>query len=309
MRVAQQLRHERVGVDDFAGVGVEDEDAVLGGLEEPPIAHFGSLHGDFRLLAFGDVLNGEQDQFRLAVHRLEAAGVEQHDLLADRREVVFHVEVVDGMAVRQDFLQQRPQARNVPLAVAQVVDEAAFRFLLLGVERLVEGPVRRLDAEALVEDDERLSQGRDDVLGVGEGVLHVLLLPPAFGDVSEHQHDPGDFAFVVANRGGTVVNGPFRAVLGDEQAVVRQPDDHALPQGSHRGTLDRLAALFVDDAEHAVERSARRLLQHPAGQGLRDRVEEGDAALGVRGNHRIANAGERDTTPLRLEVQRFLACR
>ncbi len=137
----------------------------------------------------------------------------------------------------------------------------------------------------------------------------MLLVPPAFGDVSEDQHDTGDFALVVADRGGTVVDGSFRAVLGDEQAVVRQPDDHALPQGSDGGTLDRLAALFVDDAEHAVERLARRLFLRPAGQGLGDRVQERDPPVGVGGDHRIADAGERDTTPLRLEVQCFLGCR
>ena len=69
MGVAQQVRHERIGVDDFPGVGVEDQDAVLGRLEQPPIPDFGSLHGDFRPLAFGDVLDGKQDQVRLAVHR------------------------------------------------------------------------------------------------------------------------------------------------------------------------------------------------------------------------------------------------
>ena len=90
---------------------------------------------------------------------------------------------------------------------------------------------------------------------------------------------PATSPLLVADRGGTVVNGSFRAVLGDEQAVVRQPDDHAFPQGSDGGTLDRLAALFVDDAEHAVERLARRFFQRPAGQGLSDRVQEGDPPL------------------------------
>jgi hypothetical protein len=116
---------------------------------------------------------------------------------------------------------------------------------------------------------------------------------------------PANFPLVVADRGGTVINGSFRAVLGDEQAVVGQPDDHAVAQGSDGWTLHRLAAHFVDDAEHAVERLARCLLQRPAGQGLSDRVEERNPPLGVRGNHRIANAGERDTTPLGLEVQRI----
>ena len=89
--------------------------------------------------------------------------------------------------------------------------------------------------------------------------------------------------------------------------MVRQPDDHALPQSSDGGTLDRLAALFVDDAEHAIERLARCFYQRPARQGLSDWVEERNPPLGVRGNHRIANAGQDDTAPLRLEVQSFFA--
>ena len=77
------------------------------------------------------------------------------------------------------------------------------------------------------------------LLGVGEGLLHLPLVPPAFGDVPEDQDDPGDVPRCVADRGGTVVDGPFRAVPGDEQGVVRQADDHALPQGPDGGALDR----------------------------------------------------------------------
>ena len=50
----------------FPRVGVEDEDAVFGRLEQPPIPDFGVLHGGFRPPAFGDVLDGEQDQVRVA---------------------------------------------------------------------------------------------------------------------------------------------------------------------------------------------------------------------------------------------------
>ena len=113
----------------LTGGGVEDQDAVFGRLEQPPIPDFGSLHGDFRPLAFGDVLDGQQDQVRLAVHRLKTAGVEKHGLAANRREVVFNLIVVDGMVVGQDFIQHAPQLGNVPLAVAQLVDEAALRLL------------------------------------------------------------------------------------------------------------------------------------------------------------------------------------
>ena len=39
MRIPQQFAHERVGVGDSPGLGVEDQDAVFGGLEEPPITN------------------------------------------------------------------------------------------------------------------------------------------------------------------------------------------------------------------------------------------------------------------------------
>ena len=77
--------------------------------------------------------------------RREAAGVEQHAPRADRREVVLDLEVMDGDLPGDRLLQQRPQAGDVPLAVAEVVDEAALRLLLRDVERPVEGGVRRLD--------------------------------------------------------------------------------------------------------------------------------------------------------------------
>ena len=212
------------------------------------------------------------------------------------------------MAVGEDLGQQRPQLGDVPLTVAQVVDEAALRLFFRGMEVPVEGGVGRADPQALVENHEWLSQGRNDVVGVVEGVLHLLLLPPAFADVSEHEYDPGDFPLVVAHWCGTVVDRSFCAVLGDEHAVVRQPDDHAIPQGSDGGALDRLVALFVDDAEHAVQRLAHCFRQRPARQGRSDRVEERDPPLDVGGDHRIGNAREGDTPPLRLEVQCFVAC-
>jgi hypothetical protein len=85
-------------------------------------------------------------------------------------EVVFNLEVFNGMAVAQDLGQQRPQLGDVPLTVAQVVDEAALRLFFRDVEVPVEGGVGRADPQALVEDHEWLSQGRNDVVGVGKGV-------------------------------------------------------------------------------------------------------------------------------------------
>ena len=37
VRVAQQSRHERIGVDDRSRAGVQNQDAILGGLKKPPV--------------------------------------------------------------------------------------------------------------------------------------------------------------------------------------------------------------------------------------------------------------------------------
>ena len=72
--VAQQPAHERVGVDDLARAGVEDEDAVLGRLEEPTIAEFGALHGGVGPPAFGPVLDRQEDEGRVLALRGGSGG-------------------------------------------------------------------------------------------------------------------------------------------------------------------------------------------------------------------------------------------
>src|ERR1700679_477121 len=66
MRVAQQVRHEGVGVDDFQGLGIENENVVFGYLEQPPIPDSRVIRSRFRQLVVGHVLNGEQDQLWVA---------------------------------------------------------------------------------------------------------------------------------------------------------------------------------------------------------------------------------------------------
>jgi hypothetical protein len=38
--IAEQTGHERIGVGDFSADGVEDQHAVMGGLEKPAISDF-----------------------------------------------------------------------------------------------------------------------------------------------------------------------------------------------------------------------------------------------------------------------------
>ena len=102
------------------------------------------------------------------------ASIVTADIATQRREGVFDLVVFNRMAVAQDLGYQRPQLGDVPLAVAQVVDEAALRFFFGDMEVPEESGVGRADPQALVEDHERLSQGHNDVLGVGESLFQFM---------------------------------------------------------------------------------------------------------------------------------------
>ena len=84
---------------------------------------------------------------------------------------MFNREAFNGMAVAQDLGQQRPQLGDVPLAVAQLVDEPALRLGFRDLKVPVESGVGRADPQDLVEDHEGLAQGRNDVLSVSKSVL------------------------------------------------------------------------------------------------------------------------------------------
>ena len=78
----------------------------------------------------------------------------------------------------------------------------------------------------------------DDTLGVCQSVLQRVLLLPPLRNVSKYQDDAGDFALRIADRCGTVVDGPLRAVFGNQQSVVRQSNDHTVSQGSDGRAFD-----------------------------------------------------------------------
>src|SRR5688500_19470306 len=51
LRITQQLFDERIGIEDFASAGLEDEDGILGGFEETAISSLGKLQVIRLLLA------------------------------------------------------------------------------------------------------------------------------------------------------------------------------------------------------------------------------------------------------------------
>ena len=121
---------------------------------------------------FGDVFDGEQDRRRAVARLQEAPGVEPHRLLADAVELALDREAVELVVARENLLQQPAQLGTVPVTVAQLVQQPAFRFLARHLESPVKRVVGRPQAEFGIEHDERLADRRHDALGVLLGALH-----------------------------------------------------------------------------------------------------------------------------------------
>src|SRR5688572_19874783 len=88
--------------------------------------------------------------------------------------------------------------------------------------------------------------------------------------------------------------------------MVRQTHNYSIPQSSNGRALNRVTGVFVDDLENRFERDAFGLLLLPSGQQLGYGIQKCDSTLVVGSHDRIANTGERDTAPLRLEMQGLL---
>ena len=55
-------------------------------------------------------------------------GVEQDDLAADAGKIMFDLIAVEHGIMGEDLLDEHPQLGNVPLPVAEIVDEIPDRF-------------------------------------------------------------------------------------------------------------------------------------------------------------------------------------
>ena len=67
------------------------------------------------------------------------------------------------------------------------------------------------------------------------------------------------------------------------------------PSRRHRddGTLARLARPLIDDGQDLAHQAALRLVVLPAGEAFRHRIHVVDAALGIGGDHRVADRLQR----------------
>ena len=127
------------------------------------------------LLAEGDIDDGQQDHLGLLALAVDAPGVEQHGPAPDVLEIMLDLVVLEAAVVRQDVLQEPAQLRDIPLPVAELVDEPALGFLRRDPEGLVERLVGRDHAEILIQHQERLLDGIGDALGKLPGLDRGLL--------------------------------------------------------------------------------------------------------------------------------------
>src|SRR4029453_5303895 len=111
------------------------------------------------LLADRDILHGKQDELDI----IEAARVEQDRARANVLKVMRHLIVVEDRILRQNLFQQGMQRGNIPLPIAELIDELVFGLRWADVKQLVEGRIGRLDVEVGGEDEERFPDRRDNL--------------------------------------------------------------------------------------------------------------------------------------------------
>jgi hypothetical protein len=96
------------------------------------------------------------------------------------------------------------------------------------------------------------------------------------------------------NRCCAVVDRHFALVSGEQHGVVGEPAHDAFAEHTFHGIRRRLPCLLVDEHQHFVDVPADGLLGSPSRELFGGRIESGDAAAIVRGDHAIADAGQRD---------------
>ncbi len=170
------LQHQDAG-DDLQAVG----DAVLHFLEQDPVPAQQVLGLLEQLLLFHldrparrDVGEGEQDRRVRAGVVEHLARVQQHDPAAEPRKIMVDFEAVHGGVLGDDGLHQHAQRRDIPLPVAQAVEQGADGLFGVDCEGLVERAAGGQHPELGVQNDEGLVDGVHDRLGERLGVFDPL---------------------------------------------------------------------------------------------------------------------------------------
>ena len=152
-----------------------------------PVAELTSKHllPLLRLLALGDVVYGQQDQIEV----VQATSVQQHDPATDAVEVVFHLEIIKALFLRKNFLQESAELGDVPLAIADVVNEPPLGVCGGNLKGLVKGLIGMLHTKVPVQYEQRLAQRVDYLFGIFFLPLQLITRLLKFRDVADREED------------------------------------------------------------------------------------------------------------------------
>ena len=84
----------------------------------------------WRLPAFRDIFDRQKDRSPVGQRLLDFTRAEQHCPAPDAFKFMGNFEILESADLRQNILQRLSQLRDVPLAVAEVIDETILASLL-----------------------------------------------------------------------------------------------------------------------------------------------------------------------------------
>src|SRR5690554_6514211 len=109
--------------------------------------------------------------------------------------------------------------------------------------------------------------------------LQILLLESPLRRKSEDEGTADDLVLLRTDRRRTVIDRPLRAIPGDQNGVVGQPDQTPFSQGPRSGVLNGFTGTSNHDAENGFEPLTDCRISSPARQLFRNWVERRDLAL------------------------------
>ena len=99
--------------------------------------------------------------------------IEEHGPLADVGKFMLNLVAFKLPVLGRNLLKQRAQAGNIPLAVAQCVEQPSLRLLAVHSKCHVEGAAGRDDAQVAVKDQKGFAHRIDDGLRKCASILDV----------------------------------------------------------------------------------------------------------------------------------------
>ena len=159
---------DRVHVND-AGIGISGDDGIADAGERGLEPHLLPAHLKFGVTAIRDVFDREKYERRRFGAIVQSTGVEEHDAPADVGKIVLDLVIVKVAVAGQQFIEQLTQRRDIPLAVAEIVDQPIERLFRRSIKCPVERWACYNDPQVRIQYQQRLAHGLYDFVTVVVG--------------------------------------------------------------------------------------------------------------------------------------------